>query len=100
MKPGSIGDPDIYLGGKLSQFEVKDPDTGDSQLAWGMSLTQYVQTAIVNVEEYLSKNFNRRNLLKKHANSPFATNYQLELDFSPKLDGKLNSYHQSQIGIL
>ena len=37
MKPGSIGDPDIYLGGKLSQFDVDNPDDEDSKaFAWGL----------------------------------------------------------------
>ena len=72
MKPGSIGDPDIYLGGKLTQFEIEDLAMGDSQIVWGLSPTIYVQ--IANVEEYLSKNFNEQKLPKKHAKSPFATN--------------------------
>ena len=73
MKPGSIGDPDIYLGGKLTQVEIEDPTTGDSKLDWGLSPTKYFQTAINNVKEYLSKNFDRQKLPKKHAKSPFAT---------------------------
>ena len=52
MKPGLIGDPDIYLCGKLSHLEVEDPSTGDRQLTWGLSQTKYVQTAIANVEGY------------------------------------------------
>ena len=83
MKPGSIGDPDIYLGGKLTQFEIKDPATGDSQLAWGLLATKYVQTAIANVEEYLYENFNGRKLPKKHAKSPFATNFNQNLTSVP-----------------
>ena len=89
MKPGSIGDPDSYLGGKLTQFEIENPATGDLQLAWGLSPTKYVQTAIANIEEYHSKNFYGRKLPKKDAKSPFDTNYQLELDRGPELNGKL-----------
>ena len=36
MKPGSIGDPDIHLGGKLTQFEVKDSANINSQLTTHM----------------------------------------------------------------
>ena len=49
MKPGSIGDPEIYLGGKLTHVEVENPDNDEISLAWGLSPTKYVQVAINNV---------------------------------------------------
>ena len=93
MKPGSIGDPDTYLGGKLTQVEVQDPDTEEISLAWGLSPTKYVKAAIDNVEEYLAKNFNGRKLPKKCARSPFATNCRPEMDLSAELDDKLCNYY-------
>ena len=97
MKEGSIGDPDIYLGGKITQMLVEGPN-GDSCLAWGISPTKYVSTAIENVEHYLKRNFDRK--LQKRAGAPFASKYRPKLDISPELDNELASYYQSQIGIL
>ena len=62
MKPGSIGDPDIYLGAKLCSVEL---DNGVR--AWGMSSSKYVQDACCNVETYLGKTFGGRKLLKRVA---------------------------------
>ena len=46
MKPGSIGDPDIYLGAKLRKVRL---DNGVE--AWSMSPSKYVQEIkIENVE--------------------------------------------------
>ena len=70
MKDGSIGDPHIYLGGKVS--EVNIDDHGELVCTWSLSPTKYVQAAIKNVEEYLDKEFNGRKLPKKHAKGPFA----------------------------
>ena len=70
MKPGSMGDPDICLGGKLTQAEVQDPDTEEISLAWGPSPAECVKAAVGNVEDYLAKNFRGRKLPKKCAKSP------------------------------
>jgi hypothetical protein len=48
MKPGSIGDPDTYLGAKLKKVML---DNGIS--CWGMSPSKYIQESISNVEGYL-----------------------------------------------
>ena len=50
MKKGYIGDPDIYLRAKLCKFQL---DNG--VFAWGMSPEKYVQEAVRNVEEHLTK---------------------------------------------
>jgi hypothetical protein len=100
MKPGSIGDPDIYLGGKISQVEVDNEGSEFALTAWGLSPTKYVQAAINNVEEYLAKYMGGRKLPKKNATAPFASGYRPELDFTRELDSKLSTYYQSQIGIL
>ena len=46
MKPGTIGDPDIYLGGKLRKVQLNN-----GVWAWGMSPSKYVQDAVRNSEE-------------------------------------------------
>jgi hypothetical protein len=100
MKPGSIGDPDIYLGGKITEVDVKGDDMNEALRAWALSPTKYIQAAINNVEEYLAKHLNGRKLPKRHAKAPFASGYRPELDMTPELDAKMGTYYQSQIGIL
>ena len=96
MKPGSIGDPDIYLGAKLRRVQL---DNG--VFAWGLSPSKYVQEAVRNVEEYLDKNFGGRKLTRKSVRSPWVnTDYSAETDDSPELGPDLASYYQSQIGVL
>jgi hypothetical protein len=48
MKPGSIGDPDTYLGAKLKRVLF---DNGD--ICWGLSASKYIRESINNVEGYL-----------------------------------------------
>jgi hypothetical protein len=93
MKPGSIGDPEMYLGAKLRKVTLPN-----GVVAWGMSPSQYVQEAVKNVEEYLA----RKGLpgLPKRAATPFAPLYRPELDVSEELDPETASYYQSQVGIL
>ena len=98
MKPGSIGDPDLYLGGKVRPIKLETTDGPTT--AWGLSPTKYVSAAINNVEEYLAKHYNGRKFPKNHAQAPFATGYRPELDMTPELGTKESSYYQSQIGIL
>ena len=46
LKPDSIGPPSLYLGGHLRKIEFSN-----GVEAWDFSSTQYVQTAVKNVEE-------------------------------------------------
>jgi hypothetical protein len=94
MKPGSIGDPDFYLGGKLRKVTL-----ANGVEAWGISPSKYVQEAVKNVEIYIAKTFNGRKLLKK-APTPFENDYRPEMDTTPELNAAQANYYQSQIGVL
>ena len=48
MKPGSIGPPSLYIGGRMRKVTFEN-----GVKAWGFSSSQYVQAAVKNVEEYL-----------------------------------------------
>ena len=50
MKPGSIGDPDIYLGAKLRQVQLPN-----GVYAWSLSTSKYVQEAVRNVKDYFKR---------------------------------------------
>ena len=48
MKEALIGEPDVYLGGKVRKVEL---DTGE--VYWAFSSLQYVQKACKNVQNHL-----------------------------------------------
>ena len=93
MKPGSIGDPDLYLGSKLREHTLPN-----GVKAWGKSPSKYIQEAVSHVETHLKT----KGLpgLKKKAAGPFPIGYHPELDTSEVLDPDDASYYMSQIGIL
>jgi hypothetical protein len=93
MKPGSIGDPNIYLGTKLRKVKLTN-----GVIAWSMSPSKYVQDAIHNVETYLTKN--RGQKLPIHLSMRWPKDYECEMDDSPELDLEQANYYQSLIGVL
>jgi hypothetical protein len=94
MKEGSIQVTTFYLGTKL-----KNTVLPNGVVAWGMSSSKYVQSAVQNVQDYLAILPGEHNLLKK-AYGPFAGRYKPELDESPELDPTRANLYQLQIGIL
>jgi hypothetical protein len=77
MKPGSIGDPDFYLGAKVQQTKLPN-----GVYAWGMSSSKYIQAAIRNIKDYVAKTCPGHTLAKQ-AMGPFPTGYIPELDMMP-----------------
>ena len=94
IKNESIGPPKLYLGGHIQKVTLKN-----RMSAWAFSSSQYVQTAVKNVETYLSKQDGRWKLPPK-AETPLQTTYRPELDVSPELGPSDASYYQSLIGVL
>jgi hypothetical protein len=92
LKPGSIGPPKIYLGGKVSEMVLPN-----GEKAWAFSASQYVQEAVKNLEMQLEE---RGVKLTVKASAPIASGYRPELDVSPELDPDDASHYQSLIGIL
>ena len=72
MKPGSIGDPDIYLGAKLREVTLNIGVT-----CWSMSSAKYVKDAIRNVKEYIEEHLGGMKL-KKKALLSWPSNYAIE----------------------
>ena len=95
LKEESIGPPDIYLGGKVQKVTL---DNG--QEACSFSSSQYVRTAVQNVEEYLNEHGNGRWRLARKAETPMRAMYRPELDVTPVLEAEWASYYQSLIGVL
>ena len=59
MKPGSISDPDVYLGGKLRKIRLPN-----GVFAWANSSSKYVQEIVANVEKHIGQNLGGRKLNK------------------------------------
>ena len=92
MKPGSIGVPKLYLGGKVSQVQLPNGVN-----AYAISMSQYVQEAIKNVERHISK---KNMTLRKGVQQPFTVNYSPELESTEFLNDEDAVYYQTLIGIL
>ena len=94
LKPGSVGDPDIYLGAKLRKVTLPN-----GVHAWSMSPSKYAQEAVKNVKSYLQEKEPGRPWPKK-APTPFAKDYRPEMDISSTLGVEDATYCMSQIGVL
>ena len=70
LKEESIGRPSIYLGGCVHQVKL---DYGVD--AWSFGSSQYVQTVVKNVEEWLSKRDNGQWKLPTKAETPMQSMY-------------------------
>ena len=92
LKPSSVGPPSLYLGGHLRKVQV---DSGVT--AWAFSSTQYVQTAVCNVETHLKE---KGKGLKAKATSVLPRDYRPEIDVSEELGVEEASHYQSLIGVL
>lgn len=93
LKQESIGKPDIYLGGQVTEVELPDGST-----CWGYGSSKYVNSAVKNAEEYFVKKFGKQ--LPAKANTPISTNYRPEIDCTRELNPEEASYFHQQIGIL
>ena len=92
FKEDSIGAPTQYLGGKMRMVQM-----ANGVKAWAFSSSQYVQAAVKNVEEYLTKQGMK---LPARAETPLSSEYRPEIDISEELDASEGAYYQSLIGIL
>lgn len=92
IKEKSIGVPTQYLGNKVSQVTMQN-----GLKCWSFSSSQYVQSAVKNVEEYLSKTDDK---LPPRNKSPWTSNYRPECDITPELSPTKAAYYQSLIGVL
>jgi hypothetical protein len=96
LKEESIGPPKLYLGGHLRLVELEN-----GVKAWAYSSSQYVQAAVKNVQDYLSKPANvAKWKLPSKAETPIQTSYRPELDTTRELNPQEASYYMSLIGIL
>ena len=94
-KEESIGPPDHYLGGKVRRVQLEN-----GVYACAFRSSQYVQTAVKNVEAYLMSEDCKHWKMPNKADTPSITTYRHELDISRELNVADAVYYQSLIGIL
>ena len=85
MKKCSIDTPRLYLGGKISQVQLPN-----GVIAYALSMSQYVQEAIKNIERIIKQ---RGLTLNKKAQTPFTTDYIPEIDGSEILNDEDATYY-------
>ena len=78
--------PKLYLGGHVWKVQL------DNGVAFGLS--QYVQSAVRNVEAYVAKQMIVKWSLPNQAETPMQTLYRPELDVSAELEPNDASYYQ------
>ena len=60
LKPSSIGDPDIYIGAKVTKMTLKN-----NTWCWTLSPSKYVQEAVKNYKQALKDDYDRTYSLPK-----------------------------------
>ena len=95
LKEESIGPPDHYLGGTVRKVQLEN-----GVYAWAFSSSQYVQTAVKNVEAYLMSEDSKCWKMPNKTDTPLTTTYRPELDISRELNVTYAAYYQSLIAIL
>jgi hypothetical protein len=95
MKPGSIGDPDVYLGATIKQMRL-----ANGIMAWASSPSKYVRASVDTVMKYLTNLGDARWSMPKKASNPFPGDYEPEMDTTPTLNTELASWYASLIGML
>ena len=93
LKEESIGPPSIYLEGRVRKVELT---TGIQCLAFSSS--QYVNSVVNNVEDYLATQDNW--IMPKKVEPLLPTSYRPELDVIPVLNSNQASCYMSLIGVL
>ena len=96
LKPGSVKEPETYLGTQVTKFRIDGADDPDKP-RWAMSSEKYIKQAVADVETELAK---VDKCLPTRVTTPVSQGYRPELDQSRELDAKRGQYYQSLIGEL
>ena len=92
MKESSVGLQGQYLSGKIWKVLLERRIE-----CWAFVLSKYIQEAVKNVKNYLSK-WNKT--LTKRVKAPLTRDYHPEVNLSTELNTEDAAYFQSLIGIL
>ena len=98
MKEESIGEPKLYLGGKIQKRAYKTKDRIKN--LWSFSSSQYIQNACKNVKQYLkNETCPDFKVTKKDNQSPISSGYCPELDETEELSPEDALHYHLLIGI-
>ena len=95
LKEESIGPPMVYLGSRVCKVQLEY-----GVWAWSFSSSQYVESAIKNIEEYIGRPENSHLKIPSKAETPLTMSYRPELDVSSEQMPRDSANYQSLIGIL
>ena len=96
LKPGSVKEPEFYLGTQVTKFRIDGADDPDKP-RWAMSSEAYIKQAVADVETELAK---VDKCLPTRVTTPVSQGYRPEVDQSRELDAQRGQYYQSLIGVL
>ena len=98
MKPGLIGNPDVYLGATIKQMRLANGRV----MAWASSPLKYVWALVDTVTKYLTNLGDKRWSMPRKAAYPFPGDYKPDLDTTttPTLNPELLSWYASLIGMI
>ena len=100
LKDDKVEEPDMYLGARVKFKEMNGTE------CWTMTSTDYVKTAIANLEERLDKTARAQGLdprkhgLPTRCSTPLSPGSQPELDTSRELNPEGIQHYQECIGVL
>ena len=95
LRKEPIGPPTLYLGGRLSKVQLEN-----GVHAWAFSASQYVQTSVKYVEDFITGDETKRWRMPKNADIPLMPSYDPDLNVSPELNPTEASYYVLLIGVL
>ncbi len=95
MKPGSIGDPNIYLGATIKKIRIHN-----CVEAWASSPSKYVWASIDTIAKYLTNLGDKQWTMPKKASNPFEGGHKPKLDVTPLLNPELTLWFALLIGML
>jgi hypothetical protein len=85
LKPGSIKEPDTYVGANVKKFCMLKSDDPD-KVRWAFESSSYVAKAMKDVEHELAEADMKVSM--PNVKTPLASGYRPELDLSPELGSK------------
>ena len=87
----------MYLSGRVHKVLLQ---LENGVWAWSFSSSQYMQSAVKNVEEHVGRPENSHLKIPSKVETPLTMSYRPELDVSSELTSRDSAYYQSLIGIL
>ena len=96
LKPGSVKEPDLYLGADVTKWYIDDEDQ-PGKVRWAMSSGKYTKKAVDEVERELHAAGKK---LVTKVSTPLSNGYRPEIDQTPELDADRQNYYQGVIGVL